>query len=53
MHTILAMMRVQLTLSAQSLKNTSRMRLGAADPYAVVSYTGGKFDGQEIGRTET
>lgn len=46
-------MRAQLTLSAEGLKNTSRRRLQVADPYAVVSFSGGPFDGREVGRTET
>jgi hypothetical protein len=46
-------MRVQLTLNAEDLKNTSRRRLQIADPYAVVSFSGGPDEGKEIGRTET
>lgn len=49
----MATMRVQVTVSAEELKNTSRRRLQVADPYAVVSYSGGPYDGTEIGRTET
>ena len=46
-------MRVQVTLSAENLKNTSRLRLQMADPYAVVTITGGPYEGKEVGRTET
>ena len=46
-------MRVQLTLSAEKLKNTARLPFQIADPYAIVTISGGPSEGTEVGRTET
>lgn len=46
-------MRVQLTVNAEKLKNTARLPFQMADPYAIVTISGGPFEGTEVGRTET
>jgi Ca2+-dependent lipid-binding protein len=46
-------MRVQLTVNAEKLKNTARLPFQLADPYAVVTISGGPLEGTELGRTET
>jgi hypothetical protein len=53
------MVRVQLSLNAQDLKNVERIFRGRSDPYAVVTVLEGSAEGPEpvtgvvLGKTET
>mmetsp|Transcript_2523 Transcript_2523/g.5329 ORF Transcript_2523/g.5329 Transcript_2523/m.5329 type:complete len:328 (+) Transcript_2523:49-1032(+) len=44
--------RIQVSVRAKDLKNAAS-RFKKSDPYAVLTITGGPYDGRRLGRTET
>ena len=50
---VIRIMRYQVSLSAEGLKNIAKLGKGVSDPYAIVTLHSGDGSEEELGRTES